>query len=131
LFWIPYEYLRPYLSRAMIMTSNYNNVMTYSIDDFFTKGMYDGDIAKTVNLRNQSLAQQVGNDPEALQLAQDSIENQLRAFRTQLWVQPDTTQVAANNRNVRRAPARTETTRQERSSSTTSATPTRSVRRTR
>jgi gliding motility associated protien GldN len=97
LFWIPYENLRPYLSRAMIMTSDYNNVMTYTIDDFFTKNMYKGDIVKTINLKNQSLVQQVGgDDPEKLKLAQDSIENQLKAFKNQLWVQQDTTQVAVN-----------------------------------
>ena len=100
--WIPYENLRPYLLRAMIMTSDYNNAMTYTIDDFFTKGMYKGDIIKTVNMRDQSLAQQVGNDPELLKLAQDSIENQLKAFKDQLWVKQDTTQVATNNKSSKK-----------------------------
>jgi len=126
LFWIPYENLRPYLSRTPIMTSNYNNVMTYTVDDFFTKGMYKGDIIKTVNLRDLSLAEQVGADPELLKLAQDSIENQLKAFRTQLWVQPDTTQVAAN-KNAKKVT--TQTAKPAKSS--TPASPTRSVRRTR
>ena len=85
------------------MTSDYNNVMSYSIDDFFTKGMYQGDIVKTVNMRDESLAEQVGNDPELLKLAQDSIENQLKAFRDQLWVQPDTTQV--NTKGAKKEPA--------------------------
>ena len=130
MFWIPYETLRPYLSRIMIMTSDFNNVMTYSIDDFFTKGMYQGDIVKTVNLRDLSLAQQVGSDdPELLRQAQDSIENQLKAFREQLWVQPDTTQVASGKKtNVKKEPApkvaKPETT-------STPASSTRSVRRTR
>ena len=139
LFWIPYETLRPYISRTMIMTSDYNNVMTYTIDDFFTKNMYKGDIVKTVNLRNQSLAQQVGNDPEKLKLAQDSIENQLRAFKNQLWVQEDTTQVADNKsgkkENVKKQSVKTEkeekpkAVKQEKSSAP--ASPTKSVRRTR
>ena len=143
LFWIPYENLRPYLSRAMIMTSDYNNTLTYSIDDFFTKGMYKGDIIKTVNMKDLSLAQQVGNDPDRLKLAQDSIENQLKAFRTQLWVQPDTTKAVATNKKekstqsstastVRRSSEKVEkpkTAKQEKSS--TPSTPTRSVRRTR
>ena len=140
--WIPYESLRPYLSRAMIMTSDYNNVMTYSIDDFFTKGMYKGDIVKTVNLRDQSLAQQVGDDPEKLKLAQDSIENQLAAFRQQLWIQPDTTKVVVN-KNVKQGKATTTSVRRgsapkeekpkavKTEKSSTSATPTKSVRRTR
>jgi gliding motility associated protien GldN len=145
--WIPYESLRPYLSRAMIMTSNYNNVMTNSIDDFFTKGMYQGDIVKTVNMKDQSLAQQVGDAPEKLRLAQDSIENQLKTFRQQLWVQQDSTQVTTNNEkkgssvkgsSVKRekttTTAKTEkeqkpkATKPEKSSS---ASPVKSVRRTR
>ena len=142
LFWIPYENLRPYLSRTMIMTSDYNNVMTYTIDDFFTKGMYKGDIVKTVNLRDQSLAQQVGNDPEKLKLAQDSIENQLKAFRQQLWIQPDTTQVAAVKSSKKESAAKgsTPTAKKEKEEkpkaakpgkSSTPASPTKSVRRTR
>jgi len=137
LFWIPYENLRPYLSRTMIMTSNYNNVMTYTIDDFFTKGMYKGEIIKTVNLRDLSLAEQVGEDDpellsEKLKLAQDSIENQLKTFRGQLWVQPDTTQVAVGGKKVttkKEKEEKPQTVKQVQSSAP--ATPTRSVRRTR
>jgi len=138
--WIPYESLRPYLSRTMIMTSDYNNVMTYSIDDFFSKGMYTGDIVKTVNLRDQSLAQQVGDDPEKLKLAQDSIENQLKAFKKQLWVQPDTTQVTTNKsgKKTSAASVKKESTSKEQKpkaakpeKSSTPASPIKSVRRTR
>jgi len=151
LFWIPYENLRPYLSRTMIMTSNYNNVMTYSVDDFFSKGMYQGDIIKTVNLKDQSLAQQVGDDPERLKLAQDSIENQLKAFKEQLWVQDDTTKVvtaksvkkgsskaegskttsnkAENNKAASAKKEKEEKPKAVKSS--TPSTPTKSVRRTR
>jgi len=142
--WIPYENLRPYLSRAMIMTSDYNNVMTYSMDDFFTKGMYKGDIIKTVNMKDQSLAQQVGDDPGKLKLAQDSIENQLKTFRQQLWVHPDTTQVATNNKSVKKASNTTgssvrrgATVKEEKAKapkaekSSAPATPTKTVRRTR
>jgi len=127
--WIPYENLRPYLSRTMIMTSDYNNVMTNSIDDFFTKGMYTGDIFKTVNMRDLTLMQQVGDDPEMLKLAQDSIENQLSAFREQLWIRPDTTQVADSKSN-KKAPAVKEAKPKVEKSSAP-ASPTRSVRRTR
>jgi len=139
MFWIPYDTLRPYLSRTMIMTSDYNNVMTYSIDDFFTKGMYNGDIVKTVNLRDQSLAQQVGDDPEKLKLAQDSIEKQLKTFKKQLWIQPDTTQVAIN-KSGKKASVKKESVpkeekppkvKQGKSSSPTSSSPKRTVRKTR
>ena len=135
--WIPYENLRPYLSRAMIMTSDYNNTLTYSIDDFFTKGMYHGDIIKTVNMRDLSLVQQVGDDPELLKLAQDSIENQLKAFREHLWFKPDTTtQVAAvkSNKKVsssRTTPAAKPAKQKQEKTPSTSSSATRSVRRTR
>jgi DNA repair exonuclease SbcCD nuclease subunit len=112
-----------------------------SMDDYFMKKMYDGEILKTVNMRDLTLAQQVGDGPDALKLAQDSIENQLQFFRKQLWVQPDTTTVA----NVK---AKKTTVKSSRSAQTTekaakteqpkapkpeksSAAPTKSVRRTR
>ena len=137
--WIPYENLRPYLSRVMIITSDYNNVMSYSIDDFFTKGMYQGDIVKTVNLKDLSLAQQVGDDPELLKLAQDSIENQLKNFREQLWVKPDTTQQVAEKggkkESIKKESTKKESTKKVETSKPakqeSSSTPTRSVRRTR
>ena len=142
--WIPYENLRPYLSRAMIMTSDYNNTLTYSMDDFFTKGMYHGDIIKTVNMRDLSLVQQVGDDPEMLKLAQDSIENQLKDFREHLWFKQDTTtqvevkaaKKTSTKTNTKTSASRTTTSskqtkqKQEKASST-SSTPTKSVRRTR
>lgn len=95
LFWLKYEDIRPYISRAFIMTSNLNNALTYTIDDFFNKKMYKGDIVKTTNMMNRSLAQEVGNEPEKLKLAQDSIEKQLKFFEEKLWVPKDTTQVVS------------------------------------
>ena len=135
LFWVVYEDIRPYISRELIMTSNFNNALTYTIDDFFTKRMYDGEIVKTVNLKNQSLAQQVGSDPEVLKLAQDSIENQLKFFEKQLWVPEDTTTVvdkkdkekkttSARNSKSKEKEAKPKAAKEEKSSS-----PTRSVRR--
>ena len=135
LFWVTYEDIRPYISRGMIMTSNYNNTLTYTIDDFFSKGMYDGDIVKTVNLMNKSLAQEVGDDPAVLKAARDSIETQLKEFEKQLWFQPDTTTVA-NSKKAKNTSARKEKEEKpkaEKSSSSEKASsgPTRSVRRTR
>jgi len=139
--WIPYESIRPYLSRTLIMTSDYNNALTYSMDDFFMKKMYSGDIIKTVNMKNQTLAQQVGSDPEALKLAQDSIENQLTFFRKQLWVQPDTTTVTADKKKSAGArkgsnqetgkATKTETAQPKSKPEKSSSAPTKSVRRTR
>ena len=89
LFWLRYDDIRPYLSREMIMTSDYNNALTYTMDDYFRKNMYSGEIIKTVNMMGKSLAQEVGNDPEALKRAQDSIESQLKTFNEKLWVYND------------------------------------------
>ena len=137
MFWIPYENIRPYLSREMLMTSNYNNALTYTIDDYFTKQMYSGTIIKTVNLMNQSLAQQVGNDSTALKNAQDSIENQLAAFSKNLWVQTSTSaseesedekeDTKTSGRSVKKKEKveKPKASKAEKSSST----PTRSVRR--
>ncbi|GHT68869.1 hypothetical protein AGMMS50239_34760 [Bacteroidia bacterium] len=141
--WIPYENIRPYLSRTLIMTSDYNNALTYTIDDYFMKKMYSGDIIKTVNMKNQTLAQQVGSEPEALKHAQDSIESQLKFFQKQLWVQEDTTTVASNKKEKKTATVKasrgssnnTEKTKEEKApkakAEKSSSTPTKSVRRTR
>jgi gliding motility associated protien GldN len=135
-FWIPYNSLRPYLSREMIMTSDYNNALVYSMDDYFTKRMFTGDIIKTVNLKNETLAQQIGStEPEVLKLAQDSIEKQLKAFEKQLWVQEDTTKVAVDKKGkpIKASKEKVEkpkATKPEKPEKSDSA-PTKSVRRTR
>jgi gliding motility associated protien GldN len=133
LFWIQYNTLRPYLSREMIMTSDYNNALVYSMDDYFAKRMYSGDIIRTVNLKNQTLAEQVGSDdPELLKLAQDSIETQLKAFEKQLWVQEDTTKVAVDKKGkpIKASKEKVEKPKETKPEKSDSA-PTKSVRRTR
>lgn len=136
--WVLYENIRPYLSREMIMTSDLNNALIYTMDDFFTKKMYSGDIIKTVNLKNQSLQEQVGSDPDVLKHAQDSIEEQLKFFRKQLWVQADTTKAVTNQKvkNTTDAKASKENSRKSEKAKAlktkpeqSSSTPTRSVRR--
>ncbi|MDR1372809.1 MAG: gliding motility protein GldN [Dysgonamonadaceae bacterium] len=133
--WIPYENIRPYLQRTMLMTSDYNNAMVYTMDDYFTKRMYRGDIVKTVNMKNETLAQQVGNEPDALRKAQDSIDTQLKSFNRQLWVQPDSTNTATakNTKTVspKNISAKTKQTDTAKTTKTEKSTPsvTRSVRR--
>lgn len=155
-FWVVYEDIRPYISREMIMTSNYNNILTYTIDDFFTKRMYNGDIIKTVNLLNQSLAQQVSASLQnssnfsessdfsdslsssesanpleaALKAARDSIEAQLKGFEEQLWIQPDTTMVAEEGKKEKKSSSKVEKPKETKvkESSSSSSAPTKSVR---
>jgi len=85
MFWVKYDVLRPYLAQQYIFTDDDNNHAQYSIDDYFTLGMYKGDIYKTKNLRNLSMAQMYP-DPDDLKQAQDSIDNRLRSYDTNLWV---------------------------------------------
>lgn len=84
LFWIPYEEIKPYLSRELIMTSNYNNALTYTMDDYFMKRMYTGEIIKTTNLMNESLAQQVSR-----QQSQRAAEAQLTEIDTEIDITVD------------------------------------------
>lgn len=85
MFWIKLDDLRPYLSTQNIFTSDYNNMPSCTYDDYFMLGLYDGEIYKTRNLRNKSMAQ-LYPDPDDLKRAQDSIQSQLDSFENKLWV---------------------------------------------
>lgn len=76
MFWIPYESIRPYINTAFIMTSNINNAMTFTLDDYFRRRMFEGDIIKTQNLMNQPL-QAYCPTPDSMKREQDRIEGQL------------------------------------------------------
>ena len=84
MFWVNYDEVAPLLARQSVMTSSLNNISTMSLDDYFTKGSYDGDIYKTVNLKNQAIAQYC-QDSTAVKKEQQKIEQQLSDFRTNLW----------------------------------------------
>lgn len=77
MFWVKYDQLRPYLASQYVFTSDDNNLPQYSLDDYFNMGLYQGDIYKTKNLRNLSMAQMYP-DPDDMKAAQDSIDNRLR-----------------------------------------------------
>ncbi|MDE6399838.1 MAG: hypothetical protein K2L68_03145, partial [Muribaculaceae bacterium] len=70
-----------------VFLSDDNNLANYSIDDYFNLGMYDGEIYKTRNLRNLSMAQMFPDEDDRKR-AQDSIDNRLRTYGKDLWV-PD------------------------------------------
>lgn len=93
MFWIPYENIRPYISNNYIMTSNTNNAKTFTVDDYFRRRMYDGDIVKTENLMNRSLVEYCPT-PDSLKREQEQIEAQLVAFENALYLQADTTVTA-------------------------------------
>ena len=85
MFWVSMNDLRPYLTQQYIFVDDNNNLPRYTYADFFSRNMYDGDIYKTRNLANRSMAQMFP-DPDDRQRAQDSIQNRLEAFDKTLWV---------------------------------------------
>lgn len=85
MFWVKFDALRPYLAQEYVFLSDDNNLEQYSLDDYFNLGMYDGDIYKTRNLRNLSMAQMFP-DEDLLKHAQDSIDNRLRNYGKNLYV---------------------------------------------
>ncbi|MDE6682220.1 MAG: gliding motility protein GldN, partial [Muribaculaceae bacterium] len=85
MFWVKFDALRPYLAQEYIFLSDDNNLEQYSLDDYFNLGMYDGEIYKTRNLRNLSMAQ-LYPDEDLLKQAQDSIDNRLKNYGKNLYV---------------------------------------------
>ena len=84
LFWLNYDEIAPLLARQPVMTSSYNNVSSMNLDDYFAKHSYEGEIYKTVNLRNLAISQYCKDSTE-IKKEQEKIEQQLKDFRTNLW----------------------------------------------
>ncbi|MDE6048728.1 MAG: gliding motility protein GldN [Paramuribaculum sp.] len=85
MFWVRYSDLRPHLTSQLIFTDDDNNLPQSTYDDYFNLGLYKGEIYKTRNLRNKSMAQ-LYPDPDDLKHAQDSIEKRLTSFEKDIWV---------------------------------------------
>ncbi len=113
-FWIPYESIRPYAARMPIMTSDKNNVMDKTIDDFFRLHLFEGEIYKTTNLENKLLSEKYPS-PDALKAAQENIEKELRTFDKGLWVTNDSVYVKPNEPKKK---AKTKTSKKTSSKST-------------
>lgn len=93
MFWIRYNDLRPFIATASVFTDDDNNLASHTLDDFFTLGLYKGDIYKTRNMRNKSLMQ-LYPDPDDLAHARDSIQQRLDNYEKKLWV-PSLEELAA------------------------------------
>ena len=85
MFWVKYSDLRPNLTSQLIFTDDDNNLPQSTYDDYFNLGLYKGEIYKTRNLRNKSMAQ-LYPDPDERKHAQDSIEKRLTSFEKDIWV---------------------------------------------
>lgn len=84
LFWLNYDEIAPLLARQPVMTSSYNNVSSMNLDDYFAKHSYEGEIYKTVNLRNLAISQYCKDSTE-IKKEQEKIEKQLADFEANLW----------------------------------------------
>ena len=84
MFWLKYDDISALLAQQPVMTSSLNNVMSMTLDDYFTRGSYHGEIYNTVNMRNLTIAQYC-NDSIEIKQEQEKIEQQLKDFRTNLW----------------------------------------------
>lgn len=87
-FWVPYKEIQAYTSQVPIMTSNLNNILDKTIDDYFKFRLYDGEIYKTTNMENKVFVEKY-NTPEELKEARERVEKELNQFDTNLWVSPN------------------------------------------
>lgn len=85
MFWVKFDAIRPYIAQQRVFLSDDNNLATHTIDDYFNLGKYDGEIYKTRNLRNLSMAQMFPDEDDRKR-AQDSIDHRLRTYGKDLWV---------------------------------------------
>jgi gliding motility associated protien GldN len=106
MFWVKYEDISPYIKNNYIMTSNLNNAKTYTMDDFFRRRMYDGEIIQTENLMNMPLLKLYETDEE-LAKAQQQVENELVTFEKALWLPLDSIHAAAGAKD-KKATARSD-----------------------
>lgn len=104
MFWVKFDALRPFLAHQYVFVSDDNNIPQYSLDDYFTLGMYNGEIYKTRNLRNLSMAQMYP-DEDARKQAQDSIDKRLKEYGKDLWVPTREEYLAQKEREAEMAKA--------------------------
>lgn len=83
LFWVKYDDVASYLSRLPLMSSNLNNVINMTADDYFTLNRYEGKIYKTANMQGRVLANET--DTVKLRKEQQKIEQQLVDFEKEIW----------------------------------------------
>jgi len=114
MFWVPYEALRPYVSNSYVMTSNLNNAKTFTVDDYFRRRMFEGDIIKTENLLNLPLMAYM--PPDSMQIEQQRIEGELNAFRDSLWFKPDTTQLTTADKKALKKSRKASATKEKKTS---------------
>ena len=101
LFWIPYAELESYTRRMPLMASALNNRVTETVDDFFRKRSYSGEIYKTGNPGNRTISQYTST-PEQMKAEQERIEQELLDFE-QLLRQEEKAVVSPSRETNRRS----------------------------
>jgi gliding motility associated protien GldN len=113
MFWVRYQDIAPYLAGTAIMSSSYNNTLNSSMDDFFSSRRYKGDIYKTTNLRNLSIAQYCESD-SAQDRERQRIEDELIRFEKSLYgndtISINKSQQSATTKAATKSPATKVTT---------------------
>ncbi|WP_411915515.1 type IX secretion system ring subunit PorN/GldN [Porphyromonas miyakawae] len=84
LFWVKYSDCKPYLGTQEVLLSDDNNANTASLDSYFRRGLYKGEIYKTQNRLGKALAQYCPT-ADSLRAEQARIEAQLASFDESLW----------------------------------------------
>ena len=81
-----------------------------SIDDYFVRSLYEGDIYKTANLQNKLLAQYCPNDT-AMKAEQQRIEKELVTFENKLWgIEESDTTILTAEKEIKKVSVRRTTT---------------------
>ena len=104
MFWVKYDDISALLAQQLVMTSSLNNVMSMTLDDYFKRGCYHGEIYNTLNMHNLAISQYC-NDSTEIKQEQDKIEQQLKDFRTNLWNTKTVAEIKQDSINAANAAA--------------------------
>lgn len=83
--WILMDDLRPLLGNTYVFIDETDITPKYTLNDFFTLNLYNGEIYKTRNLRNKTF-HELYPDETTRKNVSDSIQKELRHFDKSIWV---------------------------------------------
>jgi gliding motility associated protien GldN len=82
--WIPFDQLNALLSEQPIAADSLNSAERLTLYDFFNERLYEGDIYKVSNLKNQTIYDYC-KTPEAIKAEQEKLEASLKKADEALW----------------------------------------------
>ena len=83
LFWIPFDYLRPYMAQQYMMPTD-NDTKRVTFDEFFAKKLYSSYIVGASNVHGRMIPD-YATTPEEIKKEQDRIEWELQCVEQDLW----------------------------------------------